>query len=69
MTYENILVDVRGRVATITLNRPKALNALNDATMREIVAAGRELDADPDPITELTGPGITRSLEPDAVPD
>ncbi len=28
-----------------------------------------ELDADPDPITELTGPGITRSLEPDAVPD
>ncbi|AHI22346.1 enoyl-CoA hydratase [Corynebacterium vitaeruminis] len=47
MTYENILVDVRGRVATITLNRPKALNALNDATMREIVAAGRELDVDP----------------------
>lgn len=47
MTYENILVDVRGRVVTITLNRPKALNALNDATMREIVAAGRELDADP----------------------
>lgn len=28
-----------------------------------------ELDADPDPITELTGPGITRSLEPDAVPE
>lgn len=46
MTYENILVTTEGRVATITLNRPKALNALNDATMREVVAAGRELDAD-----------------------
>jgi alkylhydroperoxidase family enzyme len=28
-----------------------------------------ELDDVDDPITELTGPGITRSLEPDAVPD
>ena len=47
MNYENILVDTNGRVATITLNRPKALNALNDATMREVAAATQALDADP----------------------
>jgi len=28
MTYENILVETRGRVGLVTLNRPKALNAL-----------------------------------------
>ncbi|HEY7458450.1 MAG TPA: enoyl-CoA hydratase [Xanthobacteraceae bacterium] len=39
MTYENILVEIRGRVGIITLNRPKALNALNSALMRELTAA------------------------------
>ncbi|ROR53964.1 short chain enoyl-CoA hydratase [Luteococcus japonicus] len=47
-SYENILVETRGRVAIITLNRPKALNALNDLTMREVVAATAELDANPE---------------------
>ncbi|AKK04116.1 enoyl-CoA hydratase [Corynebacterium epidermidicanis] len=46
MTYENILVERRGRVGLITLNRPKALNALNDQTMREVAAAAQELDTD-----------------------
>ncbi|OAN32826.1 enoyl-CoA hydratase [Mycolicibacterium iranicum] len=47
MTYETILVDRDGRVATITLNRPKALNALNSQVMTEVTTAAAELDADP----------------------
>lgn len=35
MDYQNILVETRGRVGLITLHRPKALNALNDALMDE----------------------------------
>ncbi len=39
MSYENILVETRGRVGLITLNRPKALNALNDALVDEVGGA------------------------------
>ncbi|AJZ57812.1 enoyl-CoA hydratase [Paraburkholderia fungorum] len=46
MAYENILVETRGRVGLVTLNRPKALNALNDALMDELGTALREFDAD-----------------------
>ena len=46
MPYDNILVDTRGRVALITLNRPKVLNALNDALMNELGEALAKLDAD-----------------------
>lgn len=46
-TYENIQVAVNGAVATITLNRPKALNALNSGVLSEIVPAAEALDADP----------------------
>ncbi|ABC39084.1 enoyl-CoA hydratase [Burkholderia thailandensis] len=46
MAYENILVETRGRVGLITLNRPKALNALNDALMDELGAALKVFDAD-----------------------
>lgn len=47
MTFETILVDRDDRVATITLNRPKALNALNTQVMNEVTTAAAELDADP----------------------
>jgi enoyl-CoA hydratase len=51
MTYENITTEVRDsgaalRVALITLNRPKQLNALNDALMDELGAALKGFDGD-----------------------
>jgi enoyl-CoA hydratase len=46
MDYTNILVERRERVGLITLNRPKALNALNDALMDELGAALLAFDAD-----------------------
>jgi enoyl-CoA hydratase len=46
MNYENILVETRGRVGLVTLNRPKALNALNDALMDELGEALLAFDAD-----------------------
>ncbi len=47
MSYENIIVETRGKVGLITLNRPKAMNALNDKLIDEISAAldGFEADA------------------------
>ena len=39
MAYENILVETRGAVGLITLNRPEALNALNAALVSELRAA------------------------------
>ncbi len=44
--YKTILVERDGRTATITLNRPKALNALNSDVMTEVVTAAEELDRD-----------------------
>jgi enoyl-CoA hydratase len=46
MPYENIVVETRGRVGLVTLNRPKQLNALNDALMTELGDALLEFDAD-----------------------
>ena len=46
MTYENILLETHGKVAVIRLNRPKALNALNDQLMNELGEAMLAFDAD-----------------------
>ena len=46
MTYETIIVETRGKVGLITLNRPKALNALNSQVMAEVVAAASAFGAD-----------------------
>lgn len=46
MSYANIIVETRGKVGLITLNRPKALNALNDDLMNELGDALRRFEAD-----------------------
>ncbi|MBU3613849.1 enoyl-CoA hydratase [Polynucleobacter sp. Latsch14-2] len=46
MSYNTILTKVDGKVATITLNRPQVLNALNDELMDELGAALIGYDAD-----------------------
>jgi enoyl-CoA hydratase len=46
MEFQNILVETRGRVGLVTLNRPKALNALNDHLMDELGAALLGFDGD-----------------------
>src|SRR3984893_5765195 len=45
-TYETILVERDERVGIITLNRPKALNALNSQVMSEVTTAAAEFDND-----------------------
>jgi enoyl-CoA hydratase len=46
MTYENILVETDAGVGIIRLNRPKALNALNDALIAELSSALDAFEAD-----------------------
>src|SRR6185295_1608357 len=46
MAYENIIVEIRGKVGLITLNRPKALNALSPELMSEVAAALDAFEAD-----------------------
>jgi enoyl-CoA hydratase len=48
MSTETIIVERRGRVGVIRLNRPQALNALNAALMNELLDAAETLDADAD---------------------
>ncbi len=47
MLHETILVETRGKIGLITLNRPKALNALNSQVLAELVDAARSFEADP----------------------
>ncbi len=46
--FETILVETRGRVGLLTLNRPQALNALNAQLTREVAAALAAFEADTD---------------------
>ena len=48
MTYQTVTVERAHQVATLTLNRPDAYNALNVTLGRELFAAALELDEDPD---------------------
>ena len=46
MAYEHIKVEMEAPIATITLDRPKVLNALSPAVIAEVGGALRDLDAD-----------------------
>lgn len=46
MNYELILTETRSRVGLLTLNRPRALNALNNQLMREVMDALENFDRD-----------------------
>lgn len=46
MAYENIVVETRGKVGIVTLNRPKALNALSPELMRELSSTLERFEAD-----------------------
>jgi enoyl-CoA hydratase len=47
MTYQNILVETKGAVGVVTLNRPQALNALNAALIGEMKQALDDFEEDP----------------------
>ncbi|NBW76903.1 MAG: enoyl-CoA hydratase [Sphingomonadaceae bacterium] len=46
MSYENILVEQRGAVTLVTLNRPQSLNALNSSVLEELIDAFAKFEAD-----------------------
>ena len=57
---EPVIVERRGHVQVITINRPEARNALNGAAARAMAAAADELDADDElRVGVLTGAGGT----------
>src|SRR5947209_16656005 len=47
MSYQTIIVETRGRVGVIRMNRPQALNALNATLNGELLAAAEAFEADP----------------------
>ena len=58
MNYENIYIEEENQIATITINRPKKLNALNKQTIAELHEAFKELDGDKDTkVIIITGSG------------
>jgi enoyl-CoA hydratase len=48
MVFENIITEIKGKVGVITLNRPKALNALNSALIAELNKALDDFEVDSD---------------------
>lgn len=58
MAYENVLLEKEDRIAILSVNRPKALNALNNDTLMEINSAVDEIKADDNiDVVIITGVG------------
>ena len=54
----HLLIEKRGRIAYVTLNRPERLNALTQAHWEQLAVAWRDLDDDPDVwVIIITGAG------------
>lgn len=58
MEFKNLLLEVSESVATLTVNRPQSLNALNSELLNELECAFYQLDLDPEvKVLVLTGAG------------
>lgn len=58
MKLENVILEKEGHLAIVTINRPKALNALNSATLRDLDTVLKDLENDTDVYAViLTGAG------------
>jgi enoyl-CoA hydratase len=58
MQFTNILLEIEGKIATVTFNRPKALNALNQETVQEALTCFKELkNNDAVQVVIVTGTG------------
>ena len=58
MDYQNIYIEEEGNIATITIDRPKKLNALNRQTIKELHEAFKELEEDKEiKVIIITGSG------------
>jgi len=58
MMFENILLEIDGAIATLTVNRPEKRNAVNNATVEDIDKALDQIEANPDlRVLILTGAG------------
>ncbi|MEY4160143.1 MAG: hypothetical protein RLZZ136_764 [Pseudomonadota bacterium] len=58
MSYETLLVEQRGAVTLLTINRPQALNALNSQVLDDLIAAFAQFEADPTQLCAvITGAG------------
>ncbi len=58
MDFQHVLIEKKGPVGILTINRPDKLNALNTHVVQEITAAFKDLESDPDVrVIIITGAG------------
>lgn len=55
--YKNLIYDVNGKVAKITINRPKAMNALNEEVLSEMYEAIVQFEEGNEKVAVITGAG------------